>query len=307
MAKLYFSSSKQLSLENSNQKQKARLGRIFISPAMILIFVFILLPALLALFYSLFNYNLLKPQSKQFIGLSNYANLFRDPLFYKTLKNTLYFVIIVVPVQCTIALLLAVLANKKTKVSTFARVSFFSPVITSMVVVSILWTILFNQQNGILNSILGIFNIPPQPFLLSDKQAMNSIIFMSVWQAAGYQMMIFLAGLQEIPESLYEAASIDGASRFKQFFSITLPSLRNTINFVILITTIQAFKLFTQPYVMTKGGPQNSTKTLAYLIFEEGYSAKHVGYSAAISVIFFLIIFLISTLLRKTVLKDKQN
>lgn len=307
MAKLYFGTKKQNSYSAANYKQKARLGRVFVTPALILIAIFLVLPALLALYYSFFNYHLLKPQAMKFIGLQNYIQIFQNPTFQQSLKNTFYFVIIVVPIQCGLALLLATLVNKKTKVSTFSRVAFFSPVITSIVVVSILWTILLNQNDGLINSFLGLFGIPPQPFLLSDKQAMNSIILMSVWQAVGYQMMIFLAGLQEIPEALYEAASIDGAGKFRQFISITLPSLRGTTNFVVLITTIQAFKLFTQPYVMTGGGPNGSTSTLALMIYQQGSVNRSVGYSSAISVIFFIIILVVSLLLQNTLLKDKKG
>lgn len=286
------------------KNKKAILGVCFMLPALILIFIFLILPAILAAIYSFQNYNMLKPNSKVFVGINNYKLILKDKSFYKALTNTIYFALIVVPIQSAIALLLAVLVNKKIKTSNFTRIAVFSPVITSIVVVSILWTILYNMDSGLINGILQIFGIPKQPFLLSEHQAMNSIIVMSIWQAAGYQMMIFLAGLQDIPEDLYEAASIDGANTWQKFRNVTLPCLRNVTNFVILITTIQAFKLFAQPYVMTAGGPNESTKTLVLSIFEQGFQYRNVGYSSAIAMIFFLIILIISLLMQKFLLKE---
>ena len=281
------------------KKQKSILGVCFSVPALILIFIFLILPAILSFTYSFYNFNMLKPAQKYFIGFKNYSTILSDKTFYKALFNTFYFAVIVVPVQSGIALLLAVLVNKKIKTSKFARVAFFSPVITSIVVVSILWTFLYNKNNGLINGLLNSFGIPSQPFLLSQNQAMNAIIIMSVWQAAGYQMMIFLAGLQDIPYELYEAAEIDGCNSWKKFLHITLPCLKNVTSFVILITTIQAFKLFTQPYIMTGGGPNESTKTLVFMIFEQGFQYRNVGYSSAIAVIFFLLILAFTLILQK--------
>lgn len=167
-----------------------------------------------------------------------------------------------------------------------------------MTVIAILWTFLLSST-GIINIILHVFGIPTQPFLVSDKQAMNAIILMSVWQAAGYQMMIFLAGLQDVPQEQYEAADLDGANAFRKFWNITLPSIKSVNYFVILITAIQAFKLFTQPYVMTKGGPNGSTQTVIQTIFEQGFQYRNVGYSSAMSIIFFLVIFVVSMIIQK--------
>jgi len=302
---LKLKNSKFLANLSNYKNKKAILGVCFMVPALVLIFTFLILPTILAATYSLQNYNMLKPNSKVFVGLNNYKLILADKSFYKALFNTFYFAVIVVPVQSGVALLLAVLVNKKLRTSTFTRIALFSPVITSIVVVSILWTILYNKDSGLINAILQIFGIPRQPFLLSEHQAMNSIIVMSVWQAAGYQMMIFLAGLQDIAEELYEAASIDGANAWQKFKNITLPCLRNVTNFIILITTIQAFKLFSQPYVMTSGGPNESTKTLVLSIFEQGFQYRNVGYSSAIAMIFFLLILTISFLMQKFLLKEK--
>ena len=284
----------------SMKSKKAIMGSIFIAPALIFIFIFLLLPAILAFIYSFQNYNMLKPHAKVFVALQNYMEILKDPAFYKVLKK------IVVPAQSAVALLLALIVNAKIKTSKVARICFFSPVITSMVVVSILWTFLYNKDNGMINSFLSQLGIPAQPFLLSEKQAMNSIIIMSIWQAAGYQMMIFLAGLQDVSPELYEAAQIDGANWWQKFTNVTLPGIQHVSNFVILMTTIQAFKLFTQPYIMTGGGPNESTKTLAYMIYEQGFQYRNVGYSCAIAVLFFLIITVVSGILKKLIMKEED-
>ena len=183
-----------VALKKSMSKE-AVAGIVFVLPAVIFICVFLVLPALLAFGYSFQQYNMLKPAQKVFIGLTNYIDVLKNPAFYKSLFNTVYFAAIVVPLQTIVALGLALLVNKKLKTSKIARICFFSPVVTSMVVVAILWTFLYNKDSGLINSLLNSIGIQSQPFLLSEKQAMNSIIFMSIWQAAGYQMMIFLAGL----------------------------------------------------------------------------------------------------------------
>jgi ABC-type sugar transport system permease subunit len=281
------------------QRQKKWLGVIFSLPAILLLFTFLVLPVVLAFIYSFMEYNMLNPDAKSFNGLENYKRLFQDMLFFKALKNTMYFTAVVVPLQCGVALVLALLVNKKVKVASLGRVFFFSPVVTSMVVVAILWTFLFNVNNGLINYALNFFGIPNQQFLLSEGQAMNSIIFMSIWQAAGFQMMIFLAGLKEVPETLYEAAEIDGANAWQKFWNVTMPSIQHVTGFVLIITTIQAFRLFIQPYVMTNGGPSDSTKTLVFMLYENGFQFRDVGYSSAIAVVFFLVVIITSLILKK--------
>ncbi|MFB0844801.1 carbohydrate ABC transporter permease [Paenibacillus oleatilyticus] len=286
------------------RRRETVVGYSFVLPAVILLIVFLLLPFVFAVIFGFTKFNLLRPDKIQFIGLDNYITLFKDKLFYKSLFNTLYFSVIVVPVQSAVALALALLVNNQLKMRNVFRIAYFSPVITSMTVIAILWIYLYNPNEGLVNSALHLFGIPNQPFLRSAGQAMNSIIFMSVWQAAGYQMMIFLAGLQSIPKDLYEASAIDGANKFQQLKFITIPSLYNVIVFVLTITTIQAVKLFTQPYIMTNGGPENSTRTLALLIYQQGFQFRNAGYASAVSVIFFVIVVVISFSMKKF-LKDK--
>lgn len=213
---------------------------------------------------------------------------------------------IVVPFQCILALALALLISSRRKGVSIFRAAYFSPQVTSMVVIAILWTVLYNPNpdTGLLNAFLKSMGLDTCQFLNSPDTAMNSIIFMSAWQAAGYQMMIFLAGLQGIPGEQYEAASIDGAGKFKQFIYVTLPGLKNVIKYVVMITMIQAMKLFTQPYVMTKGGPQNSTRTLVYYIYEQGFQKRHFGYACTVAAVFFVIVIAMSLSMKKIIKAD---
>ncbi|UJF33902.1 carbohydrate ABC transporter permease [Paenibacillus hexagrammi] len=297
------SKKSKLSSIGLQKRRESVTGISFVLPAVILLIIFLLLPFMLAVAFGFTKFNLLRPDQIKFIGFDNYVLLFQDKLFYKSLYNTLYFTIIVVPVQSAVALMLALLVNNRLKMRNVFRIAYFSPVITSMTVIAILWISLYNPNEGLINSALHALGIPKQPFLRSADQAMNSIIFMSVWQAAGYQMMIFLAGLQSIPKDLYEASAMDGANRLQQLKYITIPSLYNVIVFVLTITTIQAVKLFTQPYVMTNGGPENSTRTLALLIYQQGFQFRNAGYASAVSVIFFLLVVIISFSMKKF-LKD---
>ncbi|PKM58569.1 MAG: sugar ABC transporter permease [Firmicutes bacterium HGW-Firmicutes-3] len=277
---------------------------MFVLPAICLLFTFLILPAIMAGKYSFYNYSILKPENMNFIGLTNYTDVLQSKAFWKTMTNTFYFVVVVVPFQSSLALLMAILINKKSRITNVFRIGFFSPVITSIVVISILWTFMYAKE-GLINNFLSIFGIPNQPFLTSEKQAMNSIIFMSAWQASGYFMMIFLAGLKEIPETLYEAAAIDGANKFKQFIHVTVPGLRNVIKFVVVVTTIHAFKLFQQPFIMTGGGPNGSTQTVVQMIYKEGFQYRNAGYSSTIAILFFIVIAAVSTLIQKLI-KDRS-
>ena len=239
---------------------------LFTIPAMFLLFAFLVVPILYTVYYSLFQYQIVRPDNITFIGLKNYLKLFTDKDFWLAFRNTVYFTVLVVPFQCVLALALAMLVSSKFRGVAIFRTMYFSPQLTSMVVISILWTVLYNSNpnTGLINSLLTSLGMEPINFLTNSKTAMNSIIFMSGWQGAGYQMMIFLAGLQGIPRDQYEAASVDGASKVQQLLFITLPGLKGTIKYVVMITMIQAMKLFTQPYVMTQGGPKNCTNTVFY-------------------------------------------
>lgn len=274
---------------------------IFVAPAVILLIGFLVVPMIYTVYFSGFKYQIMRPDATTFIAFDNYKKLFSDKNFWAALKNTVYFTVIVVPVQCALALGLALLVSKKFRGVSVFRTMYFAPQLTSMVVISVLWSVLYNANpnTGLINSILVSLGMSPIKFLSDANTAMNSIIFMSAWQGAGYQMMIFLAGLQGIPRDQYEAASVDGATKFKQFLYITLPGLKGTIKYVIMITMIQAMKLFTQPYIMTKGGPKNSTKTLVYYIYDQGFQKGNFGYACSIATIFFVIVVCMSMAMKR--------
>lgn len=289
-----------------NKKSERRAAYLFVIPAVILLLAFLVYPALQTVRYAFTDYNIMRPDWIKFCGFNNFIELFQDENFWIAVKNTLYFTIVVVPFQTFLALGLALLISSKRKGVAIFRAAYFSPQVTSMVVVAILWTVMYNSNpdSGLLNALLVKLGMEPCGFLNDPKTAMNSIIFMSAWQGAGYQMMIFLAGLQGIPKEQYEAASIDGANKIKSFFYVTLPGLKNVISYVVMITVIQAMKLFTQPYVMTKGGPQNSTRTLVYYIYEQGFQKRNFGYACAVAAVFFVIVISLSLGMKKIIKTD---
>ncbi len=281
------------------------LAYAFLAPALIFMLIFIVAPIIASLSFSFTDYYLLKPNEIDFIGLENFKYILEDNLVWLSFLNTFKFIIMVIPLQVGTALGLALLINKKIKFNLFFKVSFFSPVVMSLVVMSILWMVLLNPQSGLINAVLTSLGFEKQPFLTSTTQALPTIVVASAWQGAGYQMMIFLAGLKNIPEMLYEAAGIDGANKWKQFLYITLPSLRNVTVFVMITTLIGAFKLIIQPMVMTSGGPKNSTLTIVYYIFQTGVRYRNVGYASAITLIFTLIV-TVFVMMQRRFLKEED-
>ena len=236
-----------------------------------------------------------------FVGISNYTAAIKDTSFTSSFKFTVLFAIVSILLINVLAFGLALLVRENIKGIGIFRSAYFSPLVTSMSVIAILWTFIYNPNptQGLLNAILTKFGLPACDFLRSADTAMNSIIFMSGWHAAGHQMMILLAGLQAIPEDLYEAASIDGAGALKKFLYITIPGIKNVLIFVVMMTTIAAMKLFTQPYIMTNGGPKESTMTLTYYLYRQGFQYRNMGYASAVSVIFFIVVVGISVVVKK--------
>ncbi len=223
-----------------------------------------------------------------------------DALFWKSLKNTFIFALVIAPLQGGLALALALLINSRIRGKVFFRTVYFMPVVTSMVVVSILW-IFFYQKDGLANVLLGqiIPGYEPIAFLADPNLALPAIIFMSAWQGVGFHMIIWLAGLQTIPGELYEAATVDGANKWQQFKAVTWPGLQTTFVFVLIIISIQAMGLFTQVNVMTQGGPLDSTSTIVFHLFREGFRKNEIGYSSAIAIVFFILVVLISVVQRR--------
>lgn len=235
--------------------------------------------------------------------------LAKDPSFMNALVNTIRFVLVIVPCQGGLALLLALLVNQRIRGKNAFRTIFFAPVVTSMAVVAVVWIFLLNPEQGIVNSFLSWMTgggLQKIPWLPDRRYAPVAIYIVSIWQSAGFQMLIFLAGLQSIPEQLYESVRIDGAGPWQSFASITFPLLRNTTIFVVISTTILAFRVFTQIDIMTKGGPQESTSSLIYYVVQQGFRQQHIGYASAVTVVFFLFVLLVSGI-QKGLLKSSSE
>ena len=262
--------------------------------------LFFVVPVLMSFTPGFTNARLGSAAASQFVGFDNFVRaLVNDPTFWDALRNIAVFVLVVVPFQGGLGLLLAMLINQKLRGITAFRVMFFMPVVTSMVVVAMLWRFMY-QKDGLINAIFG-FNVD---WLNEPSTAMPAVIVMSIWQGVGFHMILWLAGLQQINLDLYEAASIDGASNWEQFKHVTIPGLRPTFVFILITITIAAFSLFTQIDVMTSGGPANATTTLVYHIIQMGSGRGDVGYASALSLIFFLIVLTITLIQRKLTKED---
>ena len=290
---------------NTVEKRNSILGMSFFGPALVLMAIFLFILMILTLVFSFTDYFALNPSLTSFVGLDNYVALFKDRLFVQAFGNTILFVIIIVPLQMGLAFGLALFIDKISYCKTYFKISFFIPVVMSLAVVSTLWMQIYNAE-GILNTLLGWIGIDPQPFIYSAKQALPSIAFMSIWQGAGYQMLIFLGGLQAISPSLYEAAEIDNASAWAKFRYITLPALKPILIFVFITITIGAFKMVVQPMVMTGGGPSYSTYTLVYDIYQTGTVNWEIGTASAMSIVFAIFV-IILTIIQNKITKDKEE
>jgi multiple sugar transport system permease protein len=276
------------------------IGFAMASPAVILLIVFFFVPVALAFGLAFTNARLVSPRPATFVGIDNFANLFTDSVFWASLRNTLYFAVIVVPVQAGLALVLALLVNAKVRGKNFFRTVYFLPVVTSIVVISLLWSFMY-QPDGLFNSIIeavSFGNWQGTDWLNNPATAMPAIMVMSIWQAVGFHMIIWLAGLQTIPGELYEAAAIDGASGWNRFRYITWPALTATRTFILITITIAALSLFAQINVMTQGGPLDSTTTVVFMAVRTGWEQQATGYASAISLIFFLLVLTVSAIQR---------
>jgi multiple sugar transport system permease protein/raffinose/stachyose/melibiose transport system permease protein len=277
------------------------------APAIILLTLFLLIPAAFALGLSFTNARLISPNAPEFVGLSNYQRaLTQDPTFLRSILNTFYFAAVVVPVQATFGLVLALLINRKIRGVNAFRTIYFMPVVTSMVVVSILWTFMY-QETGLINSALSALTggaLVGQAWLQDPITAMPAIMVLSIWQGVGFHMIVWLSGLQTIPGVLYEASEIDGATPWQQFRHVTLPGLRPTLVFIVITITIAALGLFVQIDVMTRGGPLDSTSTLIFHAVRKGYREQEVGYGAALSLIFFSLVLVIALIQRRLTRED---
>ncbi len=298
---------------SSRERNENMMAWVFSAPAIILLIIFLIVPFFMAFGLS-FTDQRLVPNPRlhtRMIWFRNFVRLFQDEAFRQAIFNNFYFVIVVVPIQTVLALLLAMFINQKIRFVNVFRTMYFSPVVVTMVVVSIIWKFMYNPGEGMINAFIhwiSFGQLGPYDWLDSTALALPSIMVLSIWQGVGFQMIIYLAGLQEIPLSMYEAANIDGANKVQQFFHITVPQLRNTTIFVVMTTTILAFRLFTQVYTMqgVGGYPQGSTRTMMLYTFNQGFKQGKIGYASAVTVIFFVIV-LAASMLQRIFLKEERE
>ncbi|HEX9755819.1 MAG TPA: sugar ABC transporter permease [Gemmatimonadales bacterium] len=264
----------------------------FLTPSLLHMLVFSIGPILFSLWLSFHEWNLIEVE-RPFVGFGNYRELLADAAFWRAMRNTAVYVLFV-PAGMALALGLAMLVNRPGPGFRLARAAFFLPYITSFVAISLVWKWLFEPEAGLLNAALTHFGLAPQPWLTSPRTALPSLMLMSVWMYAGYMMLIFLAGLQSIPESLYESARLDGAGPWQRFRHITLPLLRPTTFFVLVTMVIFMFQVFTAVYVMTEGGPLGATDVVVYHIYRNAWEYLRMGYASAMSWVLFAVIFVLT-------------
>lgn len=267
----------------------------FIGPSIILLLIFMLIPILVSLTLSFTDFNVFAIydwSNASFIGFENYNNLMKDPLFWKALLNTLYALVVAMPLTIILALSFAALLNRETTYfKNFFKVSFYLPSITNTVAIAIVWSWMLNPDYGLINWFLGLIGIQGPNWLGDPAWAMPSVIMLVVWKAVGYNIILFTAGLQNIPDYLYEAAELDGASKFQKFLHVTIPSLRPTIFFVTVMTIIGYLQLFEEPYMLTSGGPLDSTLSIVLYLYRQGFRFFKLGYASSIAFVLFIMIF----------------
>ncbi len=272
--------------------QSALTGYLFILVPLLLFSVFLLFPMLFAFMVSFFDWNLLVPE-KLFVGMKNYLDLIHDEVFWIAIKNTFIYSAGVVPTQTLLALFLAFLMNQKIRGRSFFRTAFYIPAITSSVVTSVIFVWIYSKP-GLLNYLLSLIGIEGPDWLSNPHTALGAIMMLNIWSTSGYFMVSFLAGLQSIPPSVYEAARLDGASVWQQFWKITVPLVRPITFFVVVLSLIGCFQVFDQIYVMSAGGPAYATTTLSYFVYTSAFKYFRFGYGAAAAIILALIIFTVT-------------
>jgi multiple sugar transport system permease protein len=282
---------KKLSLGSQARLWGLPAGWWFVAPALAIIFLFFLAPIFASLLLSFTDfdiYALADWQNLRFVGLDNYHQLFNTPRFWTALKNTLYFVLLGGPLSVAVSLGAALLLEAKaTRFKALWRTVFFAPVVTTLVAVAVVWRYLYHTQYGLINHLLAAVHIGPVDWMGSPRWAMPAIILLAVWKNFGYNMVIFMAGLQSIPRELYEAAEVDGASPGRRFWHVTVPMLGPTFLFVGVTTMIGLFQLFAEPYVMTQGGPLDSTYSLVMLMYEQGFRWWRLGFASSVAFVLF--------------------
>lgn len=269
---------------------------LFLLPAAIVLILTVFWPTLQAFYLSFTQYGYDLTQAPQWIGTANLERLWRDPLFWKTLGQTLLYLVCAVPILVTVPLAIAVLVNRQIRGIRWFRAAYYTPVVISMVVAGLAWKYLY-AENGLLNSVLAALGLTDGiPWLTSPDLALFSVMIVTVWKGLGYYMTIYLAGLQSIPEDLYEAAALDGSDGWQKHWDITVPLMRPYLFLVAVISSLSAMKVFEEVFIMTQGGPLDSSKTVVYYLYEQAFSRLEMSYACTIGLALFLAILLLSAL-----------
>jgi len=268
---------------------------VFIAPFMTIYLVFQIYPLVQAVISSLFSWDLLT-SGRQFIGIENYIRMFSDSIFWHSFKNSLLFVIYSTPLLVILGLFLAMLLNHSSRFISLFRTVLFAPYVLSVSVTTLIWGFMYNPQKGLLGVFFQFLGLEPVYWLTDPSLAMSAIIYATVWWTVGFNLVLFLAGLQDIDRSLYEAAMLDGAKGFQRFFYITVPSLSRTFMLVTVLQVIASFQIFGQVYILTRGGPGGTTRVLIQYIYETGFRDYQLGYASTMAVFLFVVMFIISFL-----------
>ena len=286
-----------------NGVKRKESGVWFVLPAVLILGGFGLVVTIANIWYSFQNWSMLS--SPSFAGFKNYRRFFSDPIALRSLSNTFLYALMYVFPTIVISLFLALMLNHQGKLMSFFRSLYYVPVITSYVVVIVVWQWFFDYDIGLFNSILSTMGIPKVPWLLSQNWSMPSLVLLSIWKNCGYTVLMFMAGLQTVDTNLYEAAAIDGCTRVKMFFHITLPQIRPTMTLCVVMVTTWSFQMFVQPYLLTKGGPNYSTMTLTYYLYQQAFSSYNIGYASAIAVVG-VVLFLLVVQAEKRLLGERR-
>jgi multiple sugar transport system permease protein len=286
-----------------NKAKKRWLPYFMVSPYLVHLLAFTTFPVVFSLLLTFFRWNIIGPM--EWTGFGNWERLFSDRLFWKAILNTIKFLIIHIPLQIVVALLLAEVLNRKIFMRGFFRAAFFMPFVISGVVVTILWQQLLGFETGVLNRMLVALGLGKVGWLIDPKVAMASIAIMATWKNVGLYVILFLVGLQTVPRQYYEAADLEGASHWQKFFRITVPMINPTIFMVVVLSTIGGFSLFIEPYILTGGGPLNSTLSAVLYIYKQAFEYYHMGYSATLGVFFAVMVMLVVVVQQKFI--EQEN
>ena len=285
-----------------SKRKKKLLPYFMVSPYLIHLLAFTTFPVIFSLFLTFFKWNIIGPM--EWTGFGNWERIFNDRLFWKAILNTFKFLIIHIPLQIVVALLLAEVLNRKIFMRGFFRAAFFMPFVISGVVVTILWQQLLGFETGVINRILVSVGLGKVGWLIDPKVAMVSIAIMATWKNVGLYVILFLVGLQTVPKQYYEAADLEGANHWQKFIKITVPMINPTIFMVVVLSTIGGFSLFIEPYILTGGGPLNSTLSAVLYIYKQAFEYYHMGYSATLGVFFAILVMLVVIIQKKFVEQD---